>query len=200
MKSYSFDEVNDDFDLAYFDTNVTHDAQKDGMIDMILKATAVLKDAWKGEEDGDMMVFASPWSPPSWMKAVWSKEDFEAGLEHASGMNGSAQPTCLREGTGKDSRYARAWAKYMSKFVSAYKNHGVSLDAVTVQNEPEFPAPWEACAYTPETQAEFIAYHLGPQLKRDHPDVSIYMFDHNKVRRCRLERQRLQSISSHQPY
>ncbi len=51
---------------------------------------------------------------------------------------------------------------------------------MTVQNEPEFPAPWEACSYTPETQSQFIAYHLGPQLRNDHPDVKILMFDHNK--------------------
>jgi glucosylceramidase len=54
------------------------------------------------------------------------------------------------------------------------------LWAVTVQNEPEFPAPWEACSYTPKTEADFISYHLGPQLEQDHPDVKILMFDHNK--------------------
>jgi glucosylceramidase len=179
--------------LKHFDTNVTHDAQKDGMIDMILRATAVFNKAWKehaedidentgGVKDGNFKMFASPWSPPSWMKAPSSWEDKVAGLEHASGMTGSAQPSCLREGTGKDSKYAKAWALYISKFVSAYRNYGVPLEAVTVQNEPEFPAPWEACSYTPETQADFIGNHLGPQLEKDHPDVRIFMFDHNKVR------------------
>ena len=52
--------------------------------------------------------------------------------------------------------------------------------AVTVQNEPEFPAPWEACAYNPEIEAEFIANHLGPVLRRDHPEVKLLIFDHNK--------------------
>ena len=204
IKSYSFDDVNDDFDLKHFDTNVTHDAQKDGMIDMILRAVALFNDAWKEEagentttgavKDGDFKMFASPWSPPSWMKYPASKEDWEAGLEHASGMTGSAQPSCLRDGTGKDSKYAKAWALYMSKFVSAYRSYGVPLDAVTVQNEPEFPAPWEACSYSPESQADFIAYHLGPQLEKDHPDVGIFMFDHNKVRRCCLSEHRKTSI------
>ena len=59
-------------------------------------------------------------------------------------------------------------------------NHGIPLWAVTVQNEPEFPAPWEACSYTPRTMAEFVANHLGPQLEKDHPSVKILMFDHNK--------------------
>lgn len=187
IESYSFDEVNDDFSLKHFDMNVTHDAQKDGMIDMILRATAVFNAAWnatnidtQGIKDGDFKMFASPWSPPSWMKAPHSWKDKDAGVVHASGMTGSAQPSCLREGTGKDSKYAKAWALYFSKFISAYKAYGVPLEAVTVQNEPEFPAPWEACSYTPETEADFIGYHLGPQLEKDHPDVKIFMFDHNK--------------------
>ena len=189
VESYTFDEVNDDFDLKHFDMNVTHDAQKDGMIDMILRATAVFNAAWNNTDinteevkDGDFKMFASPWSPPSWMKAPHSWKDKDAGVVHASGMTGSAQPSCLREGTGKDSKYAKAWALYFSKFISAYKAYGVPLEAVIVQNEPEFPAPWEACSYTPETEADFVGYHLGPQLEKDHPDVKIFMFDHNKVR------------------
>ena len=193
-ESYSFDDVDGDFKLKHFDTDVTHDAQKDGMIDMILRAAAIFNEAWNekdkktnanaggGVKDGDFKVFASPWSPPSWMKSVSSSEDIKAGLEHASGMTGSSVPSCLREGTGKDSKYAKAWALYFSKFITAYHNYGVPLMAVTVQNEPEFPAPWEACGYTPETEADFVGYHLGPQLEKDHPDVRIFMFDHNKVR------------------
>ncbi len=52
--------------------------------------------------------------------------------------------------------------------------------AVTVQNEPEFPAPWEACAYDIPNESRFVANHLGPTLRRDHPDVKLLIFDHNK--------------------
>jgi glucosylceramidase len=51
---------------------------------------------------------------------------------------------------------------------------------VTVQNEPEFPAPWEACSYDPESQGAFIANHLGPALAESHPNTKILIFDHNK--------------------
>lgn len=44
----------------------------------------------------------------------------------------------------------------------------------------EFPAPWEACSYTPEIESEFIAHHLGPMLNETHPDVKLFIFDHNK--------------------
>ncbi|KAL3936239.1 MAG: hypothetical protein SGBAC_008397 [Bacillariaceae sp.] len=185
VKSYSFDNVDGDFELEHFDMDVKHDNQADGMMDMIRRATSVFETAWKATEDGEetsidgnLLMYASPWSPPAWMKnPTW--EDPE-NATHAAGMTFSTTPSCLREGTGKDSRYAKAWALYFSKFITAYREHGVPLWAITVPNDPEFPAPWEACAYTPKTQADFVAYHLGPQLEKDHPDVKVFMFDHNK--------------------
>ena len=32
---------------------------------------------------------------------------------------------------------------------------------MTVQNEPEFPAPWEACQFTPETQSTFVEVNMN---------------------------------------
>lgn len=34
--------------------------------------------------------------------------------------------------------------------------------------------------YTPDVEGDFIAFHLGPQLEQDHPDVNLLIFDHNK--------------------
>ena len=140
VKSYSFDETDGDFDLKDFDNAVSHDAQKDGMIDMILRATKTFNEAWNpssinsGSDDGnsasvyegDFKLFASPWSPPKWMKKPSSKEDIKAGRDYPSGMTGSTQPSCLREGTGKGSKYAKAWALYFSKFISACKSFSSS--------------------------------------------------------------------------
>lgn len=63
-------------------------------------------------------------------------------------------------------------------FVDAEK--GVPMWAITIQNEPEFAAPWEACAYKAKTEREFLVNHLGPQLRESHPDLKIIIFDHNK--------------------
>lgn len=60
VKSYDFDSVDGDFLLEHFDTNVTHDAQKDGMIDMILRATSVFNEEWgKSSDDGSGDVTSS---------------------------------------------------------------------------------------------------------------------------------------------
>jgi glucosylceramidase len=180
VASYSFDEVDGDFDLRHFDTGVKHDVQR-GMVDFAKRAVSVMKEAWGvdgQDDDGDLRLYASPWSPPAWMKQpTWQDK---ANATHAAKMTFSTQPSCLRDGTGATSKYAAAWALYFSKYLTAYADLGLPFWGVTVQNEPEFPAPWEACSYTPMTEAEFVAYHLGPQLAQDHPDTKLLIFDHNK--------------------
>lgn len=129
--------------------------------------------------DDGFRLFASPWSPPAWMKRPTWQDSKNA--THATSMMYSAQPNCLRDGVGPDSLYAATWARYISKFVTALRETtGLRLWAVTVQNEPEFAAPWEACAYTATNMTDFVAYHLGPVLSRDHADLKILAFDHNK--------------------
>ena len=81
---------------------------------------------------------------------------------------------------GIDPKFQASWALYFSKFITAYKGHGIPFWGLTPQNEPMFAAPWEACSYNETNQADFVAEHLGPQMKKDHPDVKIMVFDHNR--------------------
>ena len=91
-------------------------------------------------------------------------------------MVGSATPNGLKG----DPKIQLTWARYLSKFITAYKRKGINIWALTPQNEPEFPAPWEACAYNASFERDFIRDYLGPVIKTDHPDVLILAFDHNK--------------------
>ena len=177
VASYNFADTDGDFQLEHFDNEVQHD-QDCGMIEMMVKADNISRTEWPSEEDHGLRMMVSPWSPPSWMKAPTPDDD--KGAEHAAEMTGSATPSCLREGTGKSSKYAETWALFFTKFITAYKKLGINMFAVTPQNEPEFPAPWDACAYTPKVENDFIAHHLGPLLRKTHPEVKILMFDHNK--------------------
>lgn len=68
-----------------------------------------------------LKLFGSPWSPPAWMKDTKNM------------LGGGA---LLPE-------YARTWAEYFSKWITAYKSQGVDVWGVTVQNEPENAASWE---------------------------------------------------------
>ena len=192
VESYSFDDVDGDFELNHFDMGLQHDVES-GMVDMALRAVSVLRNAWgtsssstnddddyhdSGVQDGNLLLMVSPWSPPSWMKAP-TPNDNETAV-HAETMVSSAEPVCVRDGVGPTSPYAAAWALYFSKFLTAYSQLGLPIWAVTVQNEPEFAAPWEACSFTPELETEFVAHHLGPRLAHDHPTVKLFVFDHNK--------------------
>jgi O-glycosyl hydrolase len=96
------------------------------------------------------------------------------GEEPRQAMTLSAKPNGLLP------EMQRPWANYFSKWISAYKGHGIDVWAVTVQNEPEATAGWEAMLWTPEFMASFVRDHLGPVLADDHPAVSIFGFDHNK--------------------
>eukprot|EP01041_Mallomonas_annulata_P011965 gene11965-25063_t len=158
LDSYSFDDVNKDYDLNFFDMQVTHDQAE--MIPFI-------KDAMKASK-APIHLLASPWSPPAWLKQPMS--------DGKKSMLGSAFPTGLRH----EDKARKTWAKYISLFITAYKQQGVPIWAITPQNEPEFPAPWEACSYNTSSMHSFITEYLGPKLDDDHPEVLLFGFDHNK--------------------
>lgn len=158
LKSYSFDEIDGDFSLQYFDTEVTHDNAQ--MLPMMRAAIQKSK--------RDINILASPWSPPAWMKKPDS--------QNKKDMVGSAQPNGLSD----DPRIHAAWANYISKFITSYTNKGVPIWAITPQNEPEFVGFWESCASNSTHQRDWIQDYLGPVIKQDHPNVLILAFDHNK--------------------
>ena len=172
LGNYNFDNVEDDFGLKYFDENVTHDVEN-GMIGLIARANDLYLKSW----NNTLKIIASPWSPPAWMKAP-----LQNNTTHPTTMDQTAFPVGLRNGTNIHSKYAHVWAKYISKFITSYKHHNISIWGVTVQNEPFYPAPWEACSYDKQAQYEFILYHLGPVLREEHPDVYLFAYDFNKDR------------------
>ncbi|CAJ1415929.1 unnamed protein product [Effrenium voratum] len=157
--SYSFDDTDGDVELKKFDTDLTRD--KENLIPLIWAAQYMVR-----AQGRELKMLASPWSPPAWMKnQTWNPA--------APTMDHSGSP-CLKEGMES------VWAKYMAKWVASYKAHGIPIWAMTVQNEPENNASWEACLFTADEEADFVAKHLGPVMRNEHPEVQIYAFDHNK--------------------
>ena len=77
--------------------------------------------------------------------------------------------------------YQQAWALYFSKFLTSYAAEGITIWGITVQNEPEYcPTSYEGMNFNPQTEGSFIKNYLGPQLSKDHPNVNILAYDHNK--------------------
>ena len=140
-----------DGDMSLDSFSVAHDEQ--AIIPMTLAAQRCA-----GEE---LQLFASPWSPPAWMKT-----------------NGS-----MIQGGKLKPDFAACWAEYIVKYVQAYRRRGVRLTGLTVQNESMAVQTWESCVYTAAEQLAFVREHLRPALDRAGlQDVGILIWDHNKER------------------
>ncbi len=104
-------------------------------------------------------LFASPWSPPAWMK---SNNDMLHG--------GKLKP-----------EYYDAWANYYARFMRAYEAQGITIWGMSVQNEPMAEQRWESCIYTAQEERDFVKNHLGPILQREGlGDKKIIIWDHNR--------------------
>ena len=79
-------------------------------------------------------IFASPWSPP----ASWKSNN--------SDSNG---------GELLESHYAD-WANYLNDYYKYMKNQGVTIDAVSIQNEPDWNASYQSCIWSGEKMAKFL--------------------------------------------
>ncbi|MBL7802122.1 MAG: glycoside hydrolase family 30 protein [Saprospiraceae bacterium] len=129
--------------------NIAHDEKF--KIPLIKKAMA--------ETKGQMKLFASPWSPPAWMK------DNNNMLQ-----GGKLLP-----------EYYDSWAQYYVNFIQAYEARGIPVWGISVQNEPMAKQTWESCMYTAEEEANFIKNHLGPLLSRAKmSDKKLIAWDHNR--------------------
>ncbi len=105
----------------------------------------------------ELKFFASPWSPPGWMKT--------------SGRicGGQIHPDHFPH-----------YAEYLARFVEAYRGEGISIHAITVQNEPEYnPGAYPTCGWTAAQQRDFIRDHLGPVFRKHGLQTLIWCFDHN---------------------
>ncbi len=109
------------------------------------------------EANPELLFFASPWSPPAWMKR---------------------RHTLLGSRINRD--HFDPYARYLLKFIRAYESEGIPIYAITVQNEPNFPNPnYPTCLWRPEDQRLFIRDHLGPLFAREDEDALIWCWDHN---------------------
>lgn len=118
----------------------------------------LIKDSMK-VKGGEFKILASPWSPPAWMKT--NKE-----------MNNGGK--LLPE-------YREIWAKYYTKFIKAYREEGIDIWGITVQNEPAAVQVWDSCIYSAEEERDFVKDHLGPTMYAEGlEDIKILIWDHNR--------------------
>ena len=88
----------------------------------------------KAAKRNGAFIFASPWSPP----AEWKS--------NGSDSNG---------GELLEEHYAD-WANFLNDYYKYMKGQGVTIDAVSIQNEPDWNASYQSCIWTGEKMAKFI--------------------------------------------
>lgn len=103
-----------------------------------------------------ILILATPWSAPLWMK---DKDSF---------IGGQLQP-----------QYYDVYAKYFVKYIQQMKAEGITIDAVTPQNEPLHDGNNPSMYMSALQQTNFIKNNLGPALKAANLNVKIIAYDHN---------------------
>jgi glucosylceramidase len=104
-----------------------------------------------------LKILATPWSPPRWMKTnnAW--------------VGGSLNTS-----------YYAAYANYFVKYFQAMQAQGISIWAITPQNEPENPNNNPSMLMNSTEEKNFINNNLGPAMAAaGFGGIKIIAFDHN---------------------
>lgn len=101
-------------------------------------------------------IIAAPWSPPVWMK------------DNGKSIGGSLK-----------TEYYDVYAKYFVKYIQGMQKEGITIDAVTPQNEPLHPGNNPSLLMVSDQQRDFIKQSLGPIFKSNNIKTKIVVYDHN---------------------
>ena len=111
-----------------------------------------------------MKLMANPWSPPGWMKDP-------ATISPVSMQGGSLLLTSANE---------TAFANYFVKFLQAYQTAGVSIDYISIQNEPEnMTAAYPSMLMPDTTQLALLQGYVLPALSTAKLTAKVFAWDHN---------------------
>jgi glucosylceramidase len=104
-------------------------------------------------------ILGSPWSPPVWMKT------------NNDTRGGRLKP-----------QYYSAYARYFVKYIQQMKAAGITIDAITVQNEPLHPGNNPSILITAPEEKDFVKNNLGPAFEAAGFHTKILVYDHNADR------------------
>ncbi|MCL9770061.1 glucosylceramidase [Flavobacterium sp. HXWNR69] len=104
----------------------------------------------------NIKIIATPWSPPIWMK------------DNNSSIGGKLQP-----------KYYNVYAQYFVKYIKKMQSLGITIDAITPQNEPLHAGNNPSLSMSATEQTDFIKNHLGPAFRDANIKTKIIAYDHN---------------------
>jgi glucosylceramidase len=104
----------------------------------------------------NIKILGSPWSGPLWMKS-----------------NHNIQGGRLMD------QYYPVYAQYFVKYIQGMKQHGINIDAITVQNEPFNDGNTPSMQFLAKEELRFVRDDLGPAFKQAGIKTKIILYDHN---------------------
>jgi len=143
----------DDIAPGNLDTNLTQfslDPDRSGGNGMIPLLRKILS------INPGIRILGSPWSPPTWMK------------DNGSFKGGSLKP-----------EFYSVYSRYFVRYIQEMAVEGITIDAITPQNEPLNPNNTPSLSMTSDEQRDFIKTALGPELKSAGIKTRIIVWDHN---------------------
>jgi glucosylceramidase len=156
---YSYNET--DGDLAMKNFSIAND--KKALIPFIKKAL---------NYNPNLKLWASPWSPPSWMK--YNKHYALARPKPDQMVENGLRPDQVgKEGTDmfiQEDKYMEAYAVYFEKFIKAYRKEGIKIAMVMPQNEFNSVQQFPSCTWTAKGLTNFISF-LGPKMDKQNVDI-----------------------------
>jgi len=136
MDRYTLDETAGDTSLSSF--SIARDLER--LIPFVKAAQAV---------KANIRFWASPWTPPTWMK----QGPFTPGNAYSAFDGGTMK---------NDDVTLQAYAQYLVKFVQAYAEQGIAIEAISPQNEPSYTGNYPTCGWSPATYTKLVGRYLGP--------------------------------------
>jgi glucosylceramidase len=141
LEWYSHNECPDDLTMSQF--SVSRDEKY--LIPYIKAAQGI---------QPNLEFFASPWSPPTWMK----------------------HPRAYNYGTLiKTQAIYKAYALYLVRFIQAYTERGINIHQVHLQNEPRADQKFPSCLWTGPEMGDFIRKYLVPAFREHGLKVETYL-------------------------
>src|SRR3569832_1011180 len=108
----------------------------------------------------NLRFWASPWTPPVWMKTGYKTDDGSGGTaKKPSNIDDSNNDT-------NNSDALTAYATYYTKFVQGYMDKGIKIEIVSPQNEPGYDQNYLSCLWDKATYTSWVGKYLGPAMQK----------------------------------
>jgi glucosylceramidase len=157
---YSDDEVASGMDLNLTSFSITEDQKY--LIPYVKAALAV---------NPSLRFWASPWTPPTWMKTFTgnSTNGTSCAIFSQTSNITPTPPTDMSPFDGgcmsSDASILTTYSNFFVKWVQAYAQQNITIEAVSPQNEPNYPENYPSAVWGSDVEDTFVAKYLGPALK-----------------------------------